>query len=162
MWIAAHPELCRGRRIGEAKVLIKGHAFSYAGRKNDASGDLRPDAFFYERECGTRSYMPRKATYIRAWRKERGHSLDEVVGRLAVLGVPMTGASLSRIERGIQPYSQDMLEALADALDVNISQLIEHNPTMPGATIYHFMSNMNLDDAKRAEKVLRAMFGDKT
>ena len=105
--------------------------------------------------------MPRKATYIRAWRKKRGHSLDEVVGRLAVLGVPMTGASLSRIERGIQPYSQDMLEALADALDVSVSQLIEHNPEMPGATIYRFMSHLNVDDAKQAENVLRAMFGDK-
>jgi transcriptional regulator with XRE-family HTH domain len=62
--------------------------------------------------------MERKATYIRAWRNERGYSLDDMVGRLAVLGVETTGASLSRIERGIQPYNQDMLEAIASALNV--------------------------------------------
>jgi transcriptional regulator with XRE-family HTH domain len=105
--------------------------------------------------------MERKATYIRAWRNDRGFSLDDMVGRLAVLGVDTTGASLSRIERGIQPYNQDMLEAIADALDVPVSYLIERNPELPPAKVYDFLAHLNNDEADQAEKVLRAMFGDR-
>lgn len=106
--------------------------------------------------------MARKATYIRAWRNERGYSLDDMVGRLEVLGVETTGASLSRIERGIQPYSQDMLEAIADALNVKVSQLIEHNPELPPAKVYDLLAHLNRDEAEQADKVLRAMFGDRS
>jgi transcriptional regulator with XRE-family HTH domain len=67
--------------------------------------------------------MARKPTYIRAWREKRGHTLDDMVGRLDALGVKITGASLSRIERGIQPYNQDTLEAIAEALNVTVGQL---------------------------------------
>jgi transcriptional regulator with XRE-family HTH domain len=105
--------------------------------------------------------MERKATYIRAWRAERGYSLDDMVGRLAVLGVDTTGASLSRIERGIQPYNQDMLEAIAAALDVPVSYLIERNPAIPPAKVYDLLAHLNKDEADQAEKVLRAMFGDR-
>jgi transcriptional regulator with XRE-family HTH domain len=106
--------------------------------------------------------MERKATYIRAWRTERGYSLDDMVGRLAVLGVETTGASLSRIERGIQPYNQDMLEAIASALNVPASYLIERNPALPPAKVIDFLARLNNDEADQAEKVLRAMFGDRS
>ena len=105
--------------------------------------------------------MERKATYIRAWRLKRGHSLDDMVGRMEALGVETTGASLSRIERGIQPYNQDMLEAIAAALDVSVAQLIEHNPDLPPAKIIDFLQHLNRDEAEQADKVLRAMFGDR-
>jgi transcriptional regulator with XRE-family HTH domain len=103
--------------------------------------------------------MARKPTYIRAWRDERGYTLDDMVGRMDVLGVKITGASLSRIERGIQPYSQDILEAIAEALNVTVAQLTEHNPKMPPAKIYDFLKHLNADEAKQADAVLRAMFG---
>lgn len=105
--------------------------------------------------------MERKATYIRAWRNKRGYSLDEMVGRLAVLGVETTGASLSRIERLIQPYNQDTLEAIAAALNVPVSYLIERNPELPPAKVYDFLERLDADEADQAEKVLRAMFGDR-
>lgn len=105
--------------------------------------------------------MERKATYIRAWRGERGYSLDDMVGRLEVLGVETTGASLSRIERGLQPYNQDMLEAIASALNVPASYLIERNPELPPAKVYDLLARLDKDQADQAEKVLRAMFGDK-
>lgn len=108
--------------------------------------------------CAMLPYMGRKATYIRAWRKDRGYSLDEVVGRLDVLGVSITGASLSRIERGLQPYSQDFLEALADALNVSVSQLIEHDPSLPGAKVIDLLQRLTEREASQAEDVLRAMF----
>lgn len=106
--------------------------------------------------------MERKATYIRPWRAHRGYSLDDMVGRLAVLGVETTGASLSRIERGIQPYNQDMLEAIAAALNVPASYLIERNPELPPAKVYDFLARLNTEEADQAEKVLRAMFGERS
>jgi transcriptional regulator with XRE-family HTH domain len=106
--------------------------------------------------------MARKATYIRAWRNKRGYSLDDMVGRLAVIGVETTGASLSRIERGIQPYNQDMLEAIAAALDLEVWQLIRDNPDIPPAKVFDFLQYLNPDEAEQADKVLRAMFGDRS
>lgn len=106
--------------------------------------------------------MERKATYIRAWRNHRGLSLDDVVGRLETMGVASTGASLSRIERGLQPYSQDTIEAIAAALNVPVSYLIERNPDLPPAKVYDLLQHLTKDEAAQADKVLRAMFGDRS
>lgn len=105
--------------------------------------------------------MERKPTYIRAWRKERGYTLDDMVGRLDVLGVKITGASLSRIERGEQPYSQDILEAIAEALNVTRAHLLENNPELPEAVVYDFLSHLDARELKQAEGVLKAMFGER-
>lgn len=102
--------------------------------------------------------MDRKPTYIRAWREKKGFTLDQMVGRLAEIEVAMTGASLSRIERGKQPYSQDVIEAIAVALDVTVSQLVEHDPTKPPAQIIDFVRRLSEKEAQQAEAVLRAMF----
>lgn len=141
--------------------MIEGHTSSYIGRKVRASGILHPDALQSTAPCRILPCMERKATYIRAWRNKRGYSLDEMVSRLAAIGVETTGASLSRIERGIQPYNQDTLEAIADALDVPVSYLIERNPDLPPAKIYDLLPHLSKDEAEQAEKVLRAMFGDR-
>lgn len=141
--------------------MIEGHALSYIGRKVGASDFLHPGALSAKALCGIPSYMERKATYIRAWRNKRGHSLDDMVGRMAAIGVETTGASLSRIERGLQPYNQDMLEAIAAALDVEAWQLIRDNPDIPEAQIIDLLQRLNKDEAEQADKVLRAMFGDR-
>lgn len=102
--------------------------------------------------------MERKATYIRHWRKHRGYTLDQMVGRMAEIGVETTGATISRIERGQQPYSQDILEALAEALGVTVGDLIENNPEMPDAEIYDFLRHLDDRERQQATAVLRAMF----
>jgi transcriptional regulator with XRE-family HTH domain len=43
----------------------------------------------------------------------------------------MTHASLSRLERGLQPYSQGLLEALAVALQTDAASLLIRDPTDP-------------------------------
>lgn len=103
--------------------------------------------------------MERKPTYIRAWRKHRGYTLDQMVGRLAELGVETTGASLSRIERNDQPYNQDILEPIAEALGVTRADLLENNPEIPDAEIVDFVAHLNAREQQQAIAVLRAMFG---
>lgn len=105
--------------------------------------------------------MARKPTYIRAWREKRGHTLDDMVGRLDAIGVKATGASLSRIERGIQPYSQDILEAIAQALNVTVADLIENNPDVPEAEIIDFFRHLDAREIRQAESVIKAMFGER-
>lgn len=103
--------------------------------------------------------MERKATYIRAWREKEGYTLAQMVGRLDALGVTITEASLSRIERGKQPYSQDILEAIAAALGKRVSQLIEDDPAVGKGEVIDFMARLCEQDAKKARDVLYAMFG---
>lgn len=111
--------------------------------------------------------MERKATYMRAWRKAGGamrkpggFTLEDMVGRLAELGVETTAATLSRIETGKVPYNQDLLEAYAEALDVTVADLTENNPDIPPAKIYDFLRKLNEQQAQQAEAVLKAMFGN--
>lgn len=142
------------------EILIEGHAFAYAGCKSDASPILHEGAFFSPLGCGIPPYVDRKPTYIRAWREKKHLTLDQVVGRLAEIEVPMTGASLSRIERGLQPYQQDTIEAIAVALDVSVAQLVEDDPSVPEATLIDFVRHLDAKRAAQAEAVLRAMFTD--
>lgn len=77
-------------------------------------------------------------TYIRAWREKRGLSLRQLAGRLETTpgGEPLISfASLGRIEKGKQPYSQPILEALAHALNVSPSMLLEVDPNAEGQVI---------------------------
>ena len=67
-----------------------------------------------------------RRTFIREWRLSRGLTLEQLAERIGI-----THASLSRIERGLQPYSQPLLEALADALQTEPASLLMRNPSDP-------------------------------
>jgi transcriptional regulator with XRE-family HTH domain len=65
-------------------------------------------------------------TFIRQWRKHRGLTLARLADRVGT-----THATLSRIERSVQPYNQPLLEAIADALGTDPSSLLIRNPEDP-------------------------------
>ena len=67
-----------------------------------------------------------RLTFIRQWRQHRGLTLAQLADRIG-----STHATLSRIERGVQPYSQPLLEALADALQTDPPSLLMRNPQDP-------------------------------
>lgn len=64
-----------------------------------------------------------RPTFIRQWRQHRGYSLDQLAER-----VPMDKGNLSKIERGLLPYNQELLERLADALMTDPASLLMRNP----------------------------------
>ena len=99
---------------------------------------------------------PPSPTFIRQWREHRGLSLERLADRLST-----TKASLSRIERGLQPYSQPLLEALAEALICSPADLLMRNPADPDG-IWSIWDNIPEVDRPRAVAVLRAMLIDKT
>lgn len=53
-------------------------------------------------------------------------SLDALASR-----VPMDKGNLSKVERGLLPYNQDMLEHLADALGTDPASLLMRDPSDP-------------------------------
>ena len=73
----------------------------------------------------------RRPTKIRLWRKHRRLSLRELADRINAgrEDALISYASLGRIECGRQPYSQDILEAIAEALQVEPALLLCGDPT---------------------------------
>lgn len=65
-------------------------------------------------------------------------------------------ASLGRIENGEQPYSQPILEALAEALNVSVASLIGTDPTKEGQVI-DLVRRLSDSDKARAIAILEAM-----
>jgi len=66
----------------------------------------------------------RRRHFIKEWRDYRELTQEQLADRLS-----MSAASLSRIESYKQPYTQDFLEACADALRTDAASLIMRNPT---------------------------------
>lgn len=79
-----------------------------------------------------------RRTYIKEWREKRGLSLRRLAERLEDSpggDLLISHASIGRIEKGQQPYSQPILEALALALGVQAWMLLEVNPEKDGDVI---------------------------
>lgn len=77
-------------------------------------------------------------TYIKEWRKKRGLSLRRLAERLEQSpggDLLISHTSIGRIEKGQQPYSQPILEAIAAALGVPASLLLEVNPEKDGDVV---------------------------
>ncbi len=96
--------------------------------------------------------------FIREWREYRGLSLRKLADRMEVApGVPLTShANIGRIETGAQPYSQDIIEAIAEALEVSVTDLLTIDPTKDGQVVdlMRLIDDKNRDAAIRVLKAL--------
>lgn len=70
--------------------------------------------------------MARHRTFLRQWREHRGKKLVPVAEHLH-----MSHSQLSRIERGLQPYNQELLEELADLYMCDVVDLLIRDPSDP-------------------------------
>lgn len=99
-----------------------------------------------------------RPTYLRAWRQHRGLSLRALADRItnlrgeSVVSYP----SLARIETGDQPYSQPILEAIADALDVPPASLLAHDPKSP-ERVWAIWEQMTPEQRRQAVLILEAL-----
>jgi transcriptional regulator with XRE-family HTH domain len=64
-----------------------------------------------------------KRTFIREWRQHRNLTLEQLAGRME-----MTASHFSMLERGQRGYTQETLEAIAEALQTDTGSLIMRNP----------------------------------
>lgn len=102
-----------------------------------------------------------KRTFIRQWREHRELTLEYLAERIAEL-LPtekgFTHASLSRIERGLQPYSQPILEALAIALNTDPASLLIRDPSDPEA-IWSVWDNASQGDRSKIVEIAKTITG---
>lgn len=68
----------------------------------------------------------------------------------------MDKGNLSKIERGLLPYNQELLERLADALMTDPASLLMRNPTDPGA-IWSLWDRALPGEKAQIERVVEAM-----
>lgn len=93
-----------------------------------------------------------KVPFIRQWRQRKGYSLEYLAHN-----VPMDKGNLSKVERGLLPYNQEMLERIANILGTDPGNLINRDPTKEGRVI-DLVQRLNQAQLEQAERVLEAMF----
>lgn len=82
-----------------------------------------------------RPKIPVRRNFIRQWREYRELTQEQMAERMTEWlqrhGVRdgYSYATLGRLERGLIPYSQDVLEAAADALQTTPASLIMRDPS---------------------------------
>jgi DNA-binding Xre family transcriptional regulator len=69
------------------------------------------------------SRSPYATTHMRAWREHRNKTLEVMAEKCGI-----KHGQLSRIERGLQPYRQTILETYARELDCSVVDLIVRDP----------------------------------
>lgn len=75
--------------------------------------------------------------YLRQWREYRGLSLRALADRMeSEPGVQLTShANIGRIEKFQQPYTQEIMEAAAVALNCTVRDLLEVDPSKDGEVV---------------------------
>jgi transcriptional regulator with XRE-family HTH domain len=93
--------------------------------------------------------------FIREWRQSRNLSLRKLADRLVTdtFDPVISYASLSRIEKGDQPYSQEVLEAIADALGTSPASLLIFDPSRDDGLLT-IWDKIPVKDRAKALKVL--------
>lgn len=98
-----------------------------------------------------RPKRPRRRTFFRQWREHRGLTQEQLADRLET-----SVASVSRLENGSQPYTQDTLEALAEAFNTDPASLIMRDPTQPEA-IWSLWEQAKTGERQLIEELARSV-----
>jgi len=93
----------------------------------------------------------RRRTFIKEWREYRGLSQERLASRLG-----MSGAQLSRIENAKQPYTQDVLETIAEALQTDVASLLMRDPKAPEA-MWTIWEQAKPAERRQIEEVAKAI-----
>ena len=100
---------------------------------------------------------PLRKTYIRDWRRHNNLTLAKLVERLDVMyDIKTTEATLSRTETGKQEYTQQLLEALADALGCEPADLLMRPPGNSD-DIRLVWTQLTPENQKRALEIIRVL-----
>ena len=94
----------------------------------------------------------RRRHFIREWRKHRNLTQGQLAARLE-----MSVANLSRIETGEQPYTQPVLEAIADALLCPPQDIIARDPNAPEWGFLELLNKASPAKRIEIERVIRAL-----
>lgn len=101
-----------------------------------------------------------KPTHIRQWRQKEGLSLRELANRMEKEpggDLVISHVSIGRIERGEQPYTQPVIEALADALGKSVATLIEVDPYITDSRVIDMTERLKQADPDKRDEVMRVL-----
>ena len=93
----------------------------------------------------------RVLTKIAQWREHRGLTQEALAERLET-----SKASISRIENGEQAYTQDFLEACADALRTDPASLLMRDPTDDEA-VWTLWDKAKVGERQMIESIVRSV-----
>lgn len=93
----------------------------------------------------------RRRTFIKEWRVFRKLTQEQLAERIG-----MTPGNLSLIERGLQNYTQETLEGLADALECSPADLLARHPSDPDG-IWEVWDKANPRERRQIVEVARAI-----
>lgn len=99
---------------------------------------------------------PQHRLFLREWREHRHLTQEQLADRIGISRV-----MVSKIERGLNPYSQGFLEAASKALMCEPADLLVRDPTAP-EPIWSIWDRIPAAERPKAIAVLRAFTGDKT
>lgn len=102
------------------------------------------------------NFKPTNRHFIKEWRKFRGLSQIVLGERLGV-----THSTISQLETGKIKYTQDMLEALAEALNTDPASLIMRDPSQ-GDAVWTLWDQAKAADRPKIIAVIKAMIGEGT
>jgi transcriptional regulator with XRE-family HTH domain len=94
---------------------------------------------------------PRRHHFIAEWRRHRQLSQAALGAELGI-----SKASVSRIERCVQPYTQDILEAIADVLGAEPATLLSYKPE-ESETLFSVWKRIPKSGRRQALAVLQAL-----
>ena len=93
----------------------------------------------------------RRRTFIKKWREYRDLTQDELAERLET-----SKASISRIEAGSQAYTQDFLEACAEALRTDPASLLMRDPSDDEA-VWTLWDKAKVGERQMIENIVRSV-----
>jgi len=94
--------------------------------------------------------------FLKEWREHRHLTQEQLADRIG-----MSRPMVSKIERGLNPYSQAFLEAVAEALMCEPVDLLVRDPSKPEA-IWSVWDSIPAADKPRAIAILKTFAGTKT
>lgn len=100
---------------------------------------------------GYRPKRARRRTFLKEWREYRQLTQDALAERLKT-----SKASISRIEAGTQAYTQDFLEACAEALRTDPASLLMRNPTDDEA-VWSIWDRAKSGERQMIENIVRSV-----
>jgi len=103
------------------------------------------------KRIGFQPKRKRRRTFIRQWREYRGLTQDQLADRLET-----SKASISRIEAGDQAYTQDFLEACAEALMTDPASLLMRDPTDDEA-VWSIWERAKVGERQMIEEIVRTV-----
>lgn len=96
-------------------------------------------------------HLQRRRHFIREWREHRGLTQEQLAERIGA-----SGATVSRIEKGDAPYTQDALEAIAYALQCEVVDLLIRNPADRDAP-WSLFETLKPAQKRQAVEVIKAI-----